>query len=499
MQLSAPSVPARPSEPGAKRVVIIGGGITGLAAAYELTKRAGPAVQVTVLHGDDKVGGWLKSKPVAGVLCEQGPRGFRSQGAGAYTLQLACELELQSELAPCDRAAAKRFAYLNGKLNLLSVWFVIREFGFWNLVGEFLNWGTRRARPEAEETVSDFFARRFGERARGLAQAMVAGIFAGDATKLSLQACFPAMRDMEASCGSLIRAGLLSMVGLYRPKQPFDACDAVKSLQSQSTMYTFQHGMGLLPIALYEAARKQGATIRLNALAVGLDTTDNGLAVKLVTGEVVPCDRLICTSSPYYLSPLVASLHTSTRDPRLLKCKTDLASIPHSSLTLVNIVGNADCIQVPAKHVGFGFLVPAGDIIGCTMDSAVYSKMYKGKLYKGKQAVCLTVMIGGTLKTREWLQSADVRALSKTWLRDVAGVDMNASEVTFEVTQVLNGIPQYYIGHHAKMGGVADALGAYGIAVAGMGVMGPGVNDSLLSGLRAVQYIASTLPSTLSA
>ena len=488
------SVSAVPGD-SRKRVVIIGGGVTGMVAAYELSKANASGAEIVVLEGSAKVGGWLASSQTdEGVLCEQGPRAFRGSGAGTYTLKLACELGLQEQLVPCDRAAARRFVYLDGRLQAATLWFMVRRVGVWNLFLEFLNWGHRAAVPADDESVADFFRRRFGEASVEVAQCLVGGVFAGNAQTLSLRAAFPAIHAMEKACGSLIWAGIKSTLGLYTAACPVQATDEVRAQQARASLFSFQSGMRTLPSRLRAAlVDTSNVALRTNALVVGMSqrVADERLCVSLVTGEDVVCDHVISTISPYYLSPLAGKL--CGKQAGGFDVSKALGSIPHANLVLVNVVGGAESVRIPKGCEGFGFLVPNGDILGLTMDSLTFPAQNAGVVYKDEPGapVVLTVMIGGTRKDKQWLAKIDPVALAVEAAERYAGVVIDKERATFKVTQVRNGIPQYELGHTAKIAEASEVLAKKRVTMAGMAVLGPGVNDSLVSGLRAAQCVSS--------
>ena len=470
--------------PQKKRVVIIGGGITGLTAAYELNKLSGGLVDIVVLEGGATTGGWISTSEIEGVVTEQGPRSFKASGAGTYTLKLCCELGLQEQLLASQKSAAKRFIYLDGALHNINVMFLVRHVGVVTLLLEFLNFGARGAMPATDESVADFFSRRFGPAMQQIAQCIVSGVFAGDATKLSLRSCFPAIHEMEVSSGSLIWAGIKSFFG-FHAAPPVAMTDEVASFQSRGSLYNFKQGMRTLPARLLFALKDTNVTVRCNSLVVGITGGEqSGPTVKLVTGEEVSCDHVISTINPYYLSPIATRLGLST-------AAGQLGSIPHADLTLVNIVGNTSSIAIPESLRGFGFLIPEGNVIGVTMDSLTFP-LDASVRFRGEKAVVLTVMIGGQLMQKSTLAKLDVVAEALAGLQTYAGITVREADVATKVTRVKNGIPQYLKGHTAKMDEVSRAFASRRVTLAGMAVLGPGVNDSLLSGFRAAQCVEQT-------
>jgi protoporphyrinogen/coproporphyrinogen III oxidase len=197
-----------------RRVLVVGGGVAGLAAALGVRDRAaalGTGVEVRVLEAGERPGGNLRTLHEDGFTVEWGPNGFLDNAPA--TLALVGRLGLEPELQPADALAARRFLFRRGRLHELRAaplaFFaspLLSLGGRLRLLGE--PW--TRPKPEGhDETVHEFAARHLGEEAATvLVGAMVSGVFAGDARSLSLASAFPKMAEMDAEHGSLVRAML---------------------------------------------------------------------------------------------------------------------------------------------------------------------------------------------------------------------------------------------------------------------------------------------------
>lgn len=198
-----------------KKVAVIGGGISGLAALHFLISRYPSEIETVLLEKDGRLGGTIGTDRVDGYVSEWGPNGFLDRVP--LTLQLVEELGISHLLAPADSRSGKRFIYAHGRLNEISpspVKFMasplLSVVGRLRLAMEpFIR---QKKDWEVEESVFDFAARRIGlEAARTLIDPMVSGIFGGDARRLSLKSCFPIMVQMEKEYGSLVRALIARM------------------------------------------------------------------------------------------------------------------------------------------------------------------------------------------------------------------------------------------------------------------------------------------------
>lgn len=211
-----------------RRVVIVGGGIAGLSLSCALEQEAqdGAPIESLVLEASSRLGGLIRTERVSGYLCEWGPNGVLDNAPA--TMALIDRLGLEERVLPSDDAARRRFIFRGGSLREVpdGVWSFLRT----NL----LSWPGKlrvfaeplaRGRVEEDESIHDFARRRIGaEAAEILIGSMVSGIFAGDAHRLSLPACFPRMREMEDGYGSLVRA----MLALRRAKRRGEGLETLR-------------------------------------------------------------------------------------------------------------------------------------------------------------------------------------------------------------------------------------------------------------------------------
>lgn len=176
------------------KILILGGGITGLSAAWFLKKKD-PSAEITLLEKENRLGGWIQTVKEGGYLFEKGPRTFQL-GRSPHLLKLIQELNL--EILKSDPAAAKRFIFHQGKLRSISSFlptlipYLIREL--------FIAPSNKQ-----DESIYDFAARRFSPKiAEALFDPLTLGIYAGDIRKLSIRACFPALYQWEREKGSIV-------------------------------------------------------------------------------------------------------------------------------------------------------------------------------------------------------------------------------------------------------------------------------------------------------
>ena len=358
-----------------KKIIILGGGISGLSLLWYLRQR--PGYDVTLLEKSSRVGGWICSLKKKGFLFERGPHSCRSKGQGKATLQLLEELGLQSQVVQGNPAAQQRYLYLNGCLqkvpsNLLSLLFspltrpiLPKLFKEWKILSG----------QEEDESIDDFFARRFGiEAVETFLDPLVTGIYAGDIHQLSAKSCFPQLFQWEREYGSILKGALFNrFVKKEEVLSPF-----VKQMHN-SSLFSFKEGMETLPKALAKHLKKH---ILTNHEVTELRFYPTGIEVQLMNGQVLWADQVYSSLPAQALSPLIRTHHK--------KAGELLDSIPTASVAVVSLGYKRKLLP----REGFGYLIPSKerqDILGMIWDSCVFSEQNSSA-----EETRLTVMIGGT-------------------------------------------------------------------------------------------------------
>ena len=273
-----------------RTVAVIGGGVAGLAVAYELTERAerhSESVEVLCLEAAGRAGGNIRSAREEGFLYEWAANGFLDNAPATVTLVRRLGLTA----LPSRAAAARRFVFRKGRLRQLpgSPAALLRSdvlslAGRLRVLAEPLI-PARRSR--GDESIFDFASRRIGRAAAAvLVDAMVSGIYAGDSRRLSLEACFPKMRAMERDHGGLFRAMLArrreTNSGGGSPMGP------------GGTLTSFRGGMQELTDALSAAL---GSRLRLSQpVARVSDLGRRGFRLHLVEGPPLDVDAVAVTA-----------------------------------------------------------------------------------------------------------------------------------------------------------------------------------------------------------
>lgn len=433
------------------RVAVVGAGVAGLANAFEFSSLGH---DVTVFEAAPRAGGNVRTERDAGYRVEWGPNGFLDNVPATFAL--ARRLGLDGALLRSSDAARVRFLYRKGALRRLPesppAFFaspILSPVGRAQILLEPL----ARKRPRHDETVFSFAARRIGrEAAAVLVQAMVSGVYAGDARRLSLRSTFPKMYAMEAAHGSLFRALLArrkSGAARGGPAGP------------GGVLTSFAGGMEDLIDALLAALPGR---VKLSS-RVGAVRREGGEWV--LDGPGARADAVVLACPSHAAAPMLESLAPAAAER--------IAAIRGAPIAVVGLAFPERDLGGPPE--GFGFLAPPGEglrILGCLFDSTVYPGR---RAPEGK--VLLRAMIGGALDPG----ALDLNdgALLDTVLGDLrVAMGLRASPERHWVFRYPRGIPQYEPGHGRRLAEVGRILSPWPtLLLAGNSYRGISVNACL--------------------
>jgi protoporphyrinogen/coproporphyrinogen III oxidase len=443
------------------RVAVVGGGISGLALAEALRRHGLGAGELRVLERGDRAGGHIRTEVIDGHRCEHGPNGFLD--AAPRTLALVRRLGLESRLQPADPAARRRFIYRRGRLHEVPgspVAFLRSPLLSWRGRGRVLLEPFAAARPAHDETVREFASRRLGsEAADVLIDAMVSGVFAGEASRLSLRACFPSMWEMETRHGGLFRALLA------RRREAGRGAGGPAGPAGHLT--SFRGGMADVVDAL---ARSLGSSLCLSQLAVAVHRPPNvpGFSIEIGGGAGLEAETVVLAGPAAASASLVRRL-----DPPLAG---ELDGIVTAPLTVVCLGFDASWRTIADGRPGFGFLVPRGQglrVLGALWDSSIYA----GRAPDGRTLV--RVMIGGAGDPRAIeLPDQELVALAIADLESAVGP--RSGPLFTRVVRHRRGIPQYTAGHPARLVRIERRLRQHpGLFLAGSSYRGVSLNACL--------------------
>ena len=462
------------TETAKKRVVVLGGGISGLVAAWELSKGAqrGRSFEVTLLEAAPRLGGKVRTEIVEGQVVETGPDSFIT--TKPEMLELVRELGLENDLigtgpdTGVSVLLGGRLTPLPAGMNLVAPTRLL-PFAFTSLFS--LRAKLRMAaeplvparRDDVDESLADFARRRLGSEAlERLVGPMLAGIYAGDPERMSVRSTFPQLLEMEKK-GGLLKA--LWLGGGARPTRR----DGI------TTFMTLKGGLTRVVEAL--AQRLPPRCVRVDSPAQVVRRRAGHWEVVTPHG-VVEADAVISALPAPALADSLEGL-----DPELAM---RLREIPFVSTAASTVIYDAK--DAPRQPSGFGFLVPRGE--GLTVTAATYSsKKFPARALPGRLAV--RGFVGGV--GREQDAEGSITRLEERVRADLDRLlELRGVEpLAMKTTRWIKANPQYEVGHSRRLDRIASCLkGHQGLILAGASYGGVGLPDCVRSGRRAAELIA---------
>ncbi|XP_039695821.1 protoporphyrinogen oxidase isoform X1 [Pteropus medius] len=484
-----------------RTVVVLGGGISGLAASYYLSRAPCPP-KVVLVEGSEHLGGWIRSlRGPDGAVFELGPRGIRPAGAlGARTLLLlllcprtcgeqVSELGLDSEVLPVrgDHPAARnRFLYVGGALHALPSGFrgLLRPMPpfskplFWAGLKEL----TAPRGKDPDETVHSFAERRLGPEVASLAMdSLCRGVFAGDSRELSIRSCFPSLFQAEQSHGSVL-LGLL--LGAGRSPQP-DSAIIRQARAERWSQWSLRGGLERLPQALHSHLTRRGVSVLRGQPVCGLSLQAGGHWKVSLADCSLEADHVVSAIPASALGALLPAEASPLAEV--------LRTIRAVSVAVVNLQYHG--ARLPVQ--GFGHLVPSSEdpgVLGIVYDSVAFPEQDGSA-----PSLRVTVMLGGSwLQTLEPGGSGLSRDLLQRQAQEAAATQLGLKGPPSHCLVHLhrNCIPQYTLGHWKKLESATQFLAAHRLplTLAGASYWGVAVNDCIESGRQAAAQVLGSAP-----
>jgi oxygen-dependent protoporphyrinogen oxidase len=502
------------------RIVIIGGGITGLAAAHRVLERSAESripLMVTLLEAGPRAGGVIQTNHRDGFLLERGPDSFISEKP--WALDLANRLGLPSHIIETNQSHRRSFIVRRGRLLPVPEGFhLLAPSRLWPFVtSEIFSWPGKarmaldlllpRRKPNAEsdvemdESLAGFVRRRLGQEAlERMAQPMVGGIYTADPETLSLQATMPRFLEMERTHRSLIRAlwrqgSGQPAGGVVNRTSAGERSRLTASGPRYSIFLSLDQGMQLFVDKLVErisgfelrpagAQQRMTGEIRLNTRVESMtpDYENDPAKWKLRTShdETLVADA-VCMALP---APAGARL---LQDADSLLAD-ELNGISYASSATINLAYRRP--DIPHALDGFGFVVPfieRRSLIACTFSSVKFA----GRAPEG--CVLLRAFVGGALQPEMLkLEDAEVIARVRKDLRDLLGIQV--APLFSELTRWDQSMPQYHVGHLGKVRRIQERVdGLPNLTLAGNAYSGPGIPDCIRGGEAAADQMLAML------
>ncbi|MGH7914738.1 MAG: protoporphyrinogen oxidase [Candidatus Binataceae bacterium] len=495
------------TDSGQPRIVVLGGGISGLSAAFhlqELSARHDVPLEVTLLERGPRLGGALCTIRAQGFIAEAGADSFLTEKP--WALDLVRRLGLDGELMGTRAEFRRTYVVRNGALVEIPDGFsllaparllpmlrspLLSPLGKLRMMIEPL---IPRRRGQLDESLASFVTRRLGrEVLERIAQPLAGGIYTADPTRLSLHATLPRFAHMEARYGSVIR-GLRSAARARNAKSGTSGSPGKSAGTSGARWSLFASLRGGISTLAEALAQRLGETVRRDAEVVALQRTGGGGAtehrprwrVVMADGSALEADALICALPAHRAAPLF-----EPHSPPLARA---LGTIGYASAAVVNLAYRET--DFPRAPRSFGFVVPAIEqrrIIA----SSFTSLKFAGRAPAG--TILMRAFVGGAMQSElTGLDDAAMIEVVRDEFRALLGAE--AAPLWAQVNRWPDSMPQYAGGHRAAAAEIERAAATLPrLKVAGAALRGVGIPDCILGGERAAQAIFSELGAELGA
>ena len=463
-----------------KRIAVVGGGIAGLAAAYELTKQARDSelpVAADLYESSARLGGAILTEREGDYVLDAGPDAILT--LKPWALELCREIGLEDEIIPTRDEHRGVALYARGKLRSLpygtgsSAFRKIRAY-----VGSgVVSWGAKlrmsadlvlpRGESRDDESMADFFGRRLGREAvERIVDPLIAGIYSGDPEKLSIYSTFPRFPQMVDRRRSIL-------LTLLRAPQ-----DAQSGSRTLPIFCSLRDGLGRMVERITDYL--EPASVHLNAPVLAVERSRGGYALITSEGRREGYSAVVLAAPAWVAARLRESLAPEAagrmRRVRYVSSATVFFAYRHSELQ--------------ARLRGYGFLVPNRE--GRRINGATWitNKFHHRSPDDGFLVRCF---IGGD-RTGEHLQTDDDQLVDicREEVQEIAGI--TAKPLFSRVYRWRDSGPQYDVGHAKLIGEIDDELnGIRGLHVTGSGYRGIGIPDCIYDGRETARQVLKDL------
>ncbi|MGX1272972.1 protoporphyrinogen oxidase [Streptomyces phaeoluteigriseus] len=454
---------------GMGHVVVVGAGVAGLAAAHRLLDRG---ARVTVLEASDRVGGKLLPGEIAGVRVDLGAESMLARRPEAVAL--AREVGLADRLRPPATATAS--IWTRGALRPMPKGHVMGVPGTASaLAGVLSDEGLARIAYDADlapteigedVAVGAFVAARLGrEVVDRLVEPLLGGVYAGDAYRLSMRSAVPQLFQAARTHRSLTEA--------VRDIQ----AKAAANQQTGPVFMGIEGGVGSLPLAVAASVEARGGEIRTRTPVTGLRREPAGGWRVTVGDQPLHADGVVLATP----APVAAALLAAEAP----EAAAELRTVEYASMALITLAYRRSAAALPD---GSGFLVPPVD--GRTIKASTFASQKWGWIAdEDPDVAVLRTSVGRHGETAVLERSdAELVDVSRRDLKAATGLD--ATPLETRVTRWTDGLPQYPVGHHARVARIRGHVGKLpGLAVCGAPYDGVGIPACVASAYAAVDQV----------
>jgi protoporphyrinogen/coproporphyrinogen III oxidase len=459
-----------------KRIAVIGGGISGLVAAFQLQKHRerGAEVDYTLIEASQRFGGVIKTEQVEGCVLESGPDSFLTEKA--WGADLCRELGLEDQLIYSNDSDRQTYMFVEGRRVPIpdGLMFMVPTkfvpvftsplFSWTTKLRILKEWFHKRSADAGDCTVSDFIARHYGrEMVDRVADPLLAGVYGGSADELSAQSVLPRFVEIEAKFGSLGKAMIAARKqSLGGPNKPI--------------FTSLRNGMQQMVDAL--VTRIPQTARRLNTQVEQIKT-ESGKWLAVTAGRTEEFDAIVLAMPAYAAAGLLGDAP---------KISQQLNATRYSSSVTVALV--YDGTVRAALSPGFGILVPRSEGLRTLAVTFVHNK-FSNRAPEGRAVI--RCFLGGS-RDESVLEETDenIMTIVRRELQQLAGID--ATPLVARIQKWPRAMAQYGLGHSVKVAQIREMVGGIpGLALAGNAYAGIGVPDCVRSGSEAAAKILADL------
>jgi oxygen-dependent protoporphyrinogen oxidase len=477
-----------------EHIIIIGGGIAGLAAAYYANKQSTIPTKIMLLEQAGYWGGKLVTERVpfgeSHFVIEGGPDTFVV--TKPWGVKLCKELGIADRLKGTNPETKTTYILKNGNLHELPgglTMMIPTEFGPM-IRTRLLSWPAKArmgldfllppASLNGDETLGAFVTRRLGRAAyENLIEPLMSGIYAGDGDKLSLQSTFPYLRDLELEHGGLVK-GALALRRERMSKVRANDSRLSPTPGSRSIFLTPMTGLVEIVEALIHQLENSGVNLHLHTTVQKVSQGGDRYSVHLTNGDRITADRVILATPSFVTADLVNDFA-----PDLA---AELRSIDYVSTATVTLAYRES--DLPRPLDGYGYVIPRREgrkALACTWTSTKFP-------HRAPQGFALLrVFIGRAGQEGEitWDEDTLLR-IAQEELR--LTLDITAKPLLWRIFTWEKAMPQYNLGHPERLERIERRLADHpGLALAGNAYQGIGIPDCIHSGELAAEKILSTM------
>ncbi len=469
------------------KIIVIGGGIAGLAAAVHLkagAKAHGKTVEVLLLEKNSRIGGKILTEKIGNYLVEGGPDSFLPEKV--WSVNLARHLGLGPEMLPSNDEFKGTFIYSRNKLHSLpeGVMLMVPTMFMPMAKSSLISWpGKMRMGMEVfmpkrgntdDESLASFVTRRLGrECLEKIAEPLVAGIHTSNPDNMSVLATFPRFMQMEQKSGSLIRGMISAMKG--RPHATLSGPPPKPGSQKMTYFMSFRNGMQTLSQACVEHIGKD--SIRLGTGVKAVEPKGKGYTVFLENGKVLDADYVMIGAAAYDAAEMVKGFDSTLA--------TQMNRIEWSSSSTVSIAFKKSDIRVPLK--GFGFIVPR--VEGRRINAATYSSI-KWSFRAPDDHILIRGFVGGG-HHEELVHDLDDAGMTNMVLEELDTIlGIKANPAFSKIYRWYKGMPKYTVGHLDRITVLDRIMTTHpGLHLIGCSYKGIGIGDCVHEAQIAAERI----------